>query len=53
MALNIRCKQTKPGLVTMSLDGKIDSDTAPKLDQGDAFTASGYGQRGIEINGKT
>ena len=33
MALSLRVKQTKPGLVTLFPVGHIDSDTAPKLDQ--------------------
>ncbi len=33
MALSIRVKQTRPGVVTVLPSGNIDSDTAPKLDQ--------------------
>ena len=33
MTLTIKSEQTKPGIVTMILTGKIDSDTAPELDR--------------------
>lgn len=33
MTLNIRVKQTRPGLVTLSPVGSIDSDTTPILDK--------------------
>ena len=33
MTLTINNEQTKPGIVTLFLGGRIDSDTAPELDQ--------------------